>query len=494
MSVRTRIAPSPTGDPHVGTAYVALVNYLFAKRHGGQFLLRIEDTDRARSTPESEGAILEALTWLGLSWSEGPDVGGPHGPYRQSERLPFYTRYAGELVAAGHAFKCFCTPERLEAVRLEQRQASRPPGYDGHCLTLSPADVAELEAAGVSHVVRLKVPREGSVTIEDMLRGPIVFEWSTVDMQVLVKSDGWPTYHLANVVDDHLMGITHVMRGEEWISSAPKHALLYEYFGWTMPQLCHLPLLRNADKSKLSKRKNPTGILFYRRMGYLPEALLNFLALLAVPPIDGEEVMDLPTMAGAFGVEHISLGGPVFDTTKLDWLNGRYLREKLDDASFQERVRTWALADSYMERILPLARSRIERLSDLGPLLAHFFSGRLDVDPAALREGKLDDDSLRRGFVVASALFDAQPEWTVPLIEASIRRTSEILDKKLRDVVRPFYVAITGSAQSVPLFDSMQILGRDLVRERLRGALERLGGATAKEQEAWKKAVRVGPE
>jgi glutamyl-tRNA synthetase len=199
-------------------------------------------------------------------------------------------------------------------------------------------------------------------------------------------------------------------------------------------------------------------------------------------------------MAGAFGVEHISLGGPVFDTTKLDWLNGRYLREKLDDASFQERVRTWALADSYMERILPLARSRIERLSDLGPLLAHFFSGRLDVDPAALREGKLDDDSLRRGFVVASALFDAQPEWTVPLIEASIRRTSEILDKKLRDVVRPFYVAITGSAQSVPLFDSMQILGRDLVRERLRGALERLGGATAKEQEAWKKAVRVGPE
>jgi len=494
MSVRTRIAPSPTGDPHVGTAYVALVNYLFAKRHGGQFLLRIEDTDRARSTPESEDAILEALTRLGLSWSEGPDVGGPHGPYRQSERLPFYKRYAGELVAAGHAFKCFCTPERLEAVRLEQRQASRPPGYDGHCLTLSPVEVAELEEAGVAHVVRLKVPREGSVTIEDMLRGPIVFEWSTVDMQVLVKSDGWPTYHLANVVDDHLMGITHVMRGEEWISSAPKHALLYEYFGWTMPQLCHLPLLRNADKSKLSKRKNPTGILFYRRMGYLPEALLNFLALLAVPPIDGEEVMDLPTMAGAFGVEHISLGGPVFDTTKLDWLNGRYLREKLDDASFLERVRTWALADSYLERILPLARSRIERLSDLGPLLAHFFAGRLEVDPAKLREGKLDDDSLRRGFVVASALFDAQAEWTVPSIEASIRRTSEILEKKLRDVVRPFYVAITGSAQSVPLFDSMQILGRDLVRERLRGALERLGGATAKEQEAWKKAVREAPE
>ena len=489
MSVRTRIAPSPTGDPHVGTAYVALVNYLFAKKHGGQFLLRIEDTDRARSTPESERAILEALEWLGLSWDEGPDVGGPHGPYRQSERLPFYTRYAGELLAAGHAFKCFCTPERLEAVRVEQRQASRPPGYDGHCLTVSPAEAAALEAAGVSHVVRLKVPREGSVTIDDMLRGPIVFEWSTVDMQVRVKSDGWPTYHLANVVDDHLMGITHVMRGEEWISSAPKHALLYEYFGWPMPKLCHLPLLRNADKSKLSKRKNPTGILFYRRMGYLPEALLNFLALLAVPPIDGEEVMDLPTMVGAFGVEHISLGGPVFDTTKLDWLNGRYLREKLDDAAFEARVREWALRDGYLERILPLARSRIERLSDLGQLLAHFFSGRLDVDPEKLREGKLDNETLRRAFVIAGALFDALPEWTVPSIEASIRRVAEITGAKLRDVVRPFYVAITGSAQSVPLFDSMQILGRDLVRERLRIALERLGGATSKEQEAWKKGL-----
>jgi len=489
MSVRTRIAPSPTGDPHVGTAYVALVNYLFAKRNGGQFLLRIEDTDRARSTPESELAILEALHWLGLSWDEGPDVGGPHGPYRQSERLAYYKRYADELLAAGHAFACFCTPERLEAVRVQQRQASLPPGYDGHCLTLSAEEIAANEAAGLPHVVRLKVPREGSVVIDDMLRGPIVFEWSTVDMQVLVKSDGWPTYHLANVVDDHLMRITHVMRGEEWISSAPKHALLYEYFGWPMPKLCHLPLLRNADKSKLSKRKNPTGILFYRRMGYLPEALLNFLALLAVPPIEGEEMMDLPAMVGAFGVEHISLGGPVFDTTKLDWLNGRYLREKLDDASFEERVRGWALHDHYLEQILPLARSRIERLSDLGPLLAHFFAGRIDVDPAKLREGKLEGDALRRAFVVAAALLDALPEWTVPGIEGAIRRVAELLDAKLRDVVRPFYVAITGSAQSVPLFDSMRILGRDLVRERLRVALERLGGATAKEQEAWKKGL-----
>jgi glutamyl-tRNA synthetase len=489
MKVRTRIAPSPTGDPHVGTAYVALLNYCFAKKHGGEFILRIEDTDRTRSTAASEATILDALHWLGLSWDEGPDAGGPHGPYRQSERLPYYTRYANELLAAGHAFKCFCTPERLEAVRMEQRQMSKPPGYDGHCLTLTPAEIAASEAAGIPMVVRMKVPREGSISIEDLLRGPIVFEWRTVDMQVLMKSDGWPTYHLANVVDDHLMAITHVMRGEEWISSAPKHALLYQYFGWEMPRLAHLPLLRNADKSKLSKRKNPTGILFYERMGYLPEALLNFLGLLAVPPLGGEEIMDLPTMVERFGMEHISLGGPVFDIAKLDWLNGRYLRERLDGEGFRERVRTWALNEAYLDRIAPLAQSRIERLSDLGSLLAFFFAGRLDVSAEQLRDGKLDDLELRQAFVLVAAGLDALPVWEIKAIEAVVRSACDTLGKKLRDFVRPFYVAVNGQPQSVPLFDSMEILGRDLVRERLRVALERLGGASASEQEAWKKML-----
>ncbi|MBC5809409.1 MAG: glutamate--tRNA ligase [Candidatus Eremiobacteraeota bacterium] len=477
MSVRTRLAPSPTGDPHVGTAFVALINYLFAKRNGGQFILRIEDTDRARSTPESERAILEALQWLGLHWDEGPDVGGPHGPYRQSDRLSFYTRYADELLAAGHAFKCFCTADRLDAVRMEQRQLRQPPGYDGHCLTLRSTEAAELEAAGTPYVVRLKVPREGSVAVQDLLRGEIVFEWRTVDMQVLVKSDGWPTYHLANVVDDHLMGITHVMRGEEWISSAPKHALLYQYFGWKMPALAHLPLLRNPDKSKLSKRKNPTGILFYQRMGYLPEALLNFLGLLAVPPLEGEEIMDLPTMVGRFVPEHISVGGPVFDVPKLDWLNGRYLREKLDAAQFGERVRDWALNKEYLGKIAPLAQSRIERLSALGPLLAFFFAGRVDVDVAQLRAGKLDDAELKAGFTQALERFEALPEWNVAAIDGTIRAIADVMGKKVRDLVRPFYVAITGRAQSVPLYDSIVILGRDIVRERLRYALEVLGRA-----------------
>jgi len=489
LSARTRIAPSPTGDPHVGTAFVALINYCFAKQHDGQFLLRIEDTDRARSSPAAERTILDALHWLGLHWDEGPDVGGTHGPYRQSERLAFYTHYANELLAAGHAFKCFCTPERLEAARVEQRQLGKPPGYDGHCLTLGEPEIAAQEAAGIPSVVRMKVPREGSVTIDDLLRGPIVFEWRTVDMQVLIKSDGWPTYHLANVVDDHLMEITHVMRGEEWISSAPKHALLYEYFGWKMPQLAHLPLLRNADKSKLSKRKNPTGILFYERMGYLPEALVNFLGLLAVPPLAGDEIMDLPAMVERFKLEHVSVGGPVFDVAKLDWLNGRYLREKLDLPGFEARVRAWAFNETYLGRIAPLAQSRIERLSDLGPLTAFFFAGRLDVSAEQLRDGKLDDPTLRQAFVLATTLLDALEVWDVSHIEQVARTIAEVLEKKLRDVVRPFYVAITGSAQSVPLFDSMVILGRDLVRERLRVALERLGGATAAEQTAWKKLL-----
>jgi glutamyl-tRNA synthetase len=491
MKVRTRIAPSPTGDPHVGTAYVALINYCFAKQHGGEFVLRIEDTDRARSTAPSENAILEALHWLGLDWDEGPDVGGPHGPYRQSERLGIYEEHARILLDNGNAFKCFCTPARLEEMRREQRLRGVPPAYDGRCLALTQAEVAANEAAGLPYVVRLVVPREGSATIDDLLRGPIVFDWSAVDMQVLVKSDGWPTYHLANVVDDHLMGITHVMRGEEWISSAPKHLLLYRAFGWEMPKIAHLPLLRNADRSKLSKRKNPTGILFYRRMGYLPEALANFLGLFSVPPKDGEEMMDLATMVARFGLDHISLGGPVFDVTKLDWLNARYLRETLDVPQLVERVRAWAFDPAYLSAIAALAQKRIERLSDLGPLLSFFFAGRLDVPKAAYDGGKLDGDATRKLFVLILSAFDSLAEWDAPSIEAAVRAVVDISGAKLRDAVRPLYVAVTGSAQSVPLFDSMVLLGRDLVRERLRVALETLGGATKAETEAWRKLLTV---
>lgn len=487
MTVRTRVAPSPTGDPHVGTAYVALVNYCFAKRANGEFVLRIEDTDRTRSTADSELAILRSLSWLGLTWDEGPDVGGPCGPYRQSDRLDLYEKYARVLLDGGHAFRCFCTPERLETMRAEQRAAQRPPAYDGRCLALTQEAIVELERSGTPFVVRLRVPREGVVVIDDLLRGPIEFAWSTVDMQVLVKSDGWPTYHLANVVDDFLMGITHVFRGEEWISSAPKHFLLYRAFGWEMPQLGHLPLLRNADKSKLSKRKNPTGIAFYERMGYLPEALLNFLGLFIVQPVDGEEMMDLDTLVDRFEPENISLGGPVFDVAKLDWLNARYLRERLDPAALLARVRTWAGDPGYLERVVALAQQRIERLSDLGPLVAFFFSGRLDPSVEALVSGKLDAQTVRHAIGLVQVLLEADSVFDAAAVEAAIRRTAEVLGVKLRDLTRPFYVAITGSAQSVPLFEAMGLLGRDLVRERLRVAVERLGVPTNTELETWRR-------
>lgn len=495
MKVRTRVAPSPTGDPHVGTAYVALINYCFAKKHGGDFLLRIEDTDQVRSTRESEAAILDALHWCGLSWDEGPDVGGPHGPYRQSERSAIYKQYVQQLIDAGHAFKCFCTPARLDEMRVAQRASGQPSRYDGLCLTYDASEVARREAAGEPFVIRMKVPLDGICVVDDARRGKIEIEWKTVDMQVLMKSDGLPTYHLANVVDDHLMEITHVIRGEEWVSSAPKHILLYEYFGWEAPKLMHLPLLRNPDKSKLSKRKNPTGILFYKSMGYLPEALMNFLMLLANSAHEGEdEMMTLARMVERFELEHVPLGGPVFDVQKLDWLNGRYIREGLDHDAFMQRVRAWAFEPERLARIATLAQPRVERLSDLGLLVNFFFAGRLKITADELRAGKLDDAALRQALQLALWELDALREWSMAGIESVLKRIAQALGKKLREVMRPFYVAISGSPTSVPLYDAMEVLGRDIVRERLRNALDLIGAPSKKEQDEWKKLLLPGEE
>jgi glutamyl-tRNA synthetase len=486
--VRTRVAPSPTGDPHVGTAYVALVNFIFAKQNGGRFLLRIEDTDLVRSTRESEHAILASLRWLGLTWDEGPDVGGPHGPYRQSDRTAIYARYADELLERGHAFRCFCSPERLAAMREAQRAAKQPPRYDGHCLKLAPAAADALLAEGVPSVVRLKVPDFGVCVVEDLRRGPIEFAWNAVDMQVLVKSDGMPTYHLANVVDDHLMEITHVFRGEEWVSSAPKHLLLYEYFGWEAPRLMHLPLLRNPDKSKLSKRKNPTSILFYERMGYLPEALLNFLGLLLVSSSQGEEVMSLEELTKRFDIANISLGGPVFDIPKLDWINGRYVRE-LAPAALAERVGRWGFDPARVAKMLALAQPRIERLSDLGELTAFFFAGRLALTKDRLFDVKVPPDVVRRALALAMWGLDAERDFDRTAIESVLTAVAAQLGRKFRELARIYFIALTGSPTSVPLYEAMELLGRDIVRERLRGALDLAGAPTAAEQKAWRAAA-----
>ncbi len=477
MKVRTRIAPSPTGDPHVGTAYIALFNLCFARQHGGKFILRIEDTDQVRSTRESEDMILEALRWTGLEWDEGPDVGGPHGPYRQSERSELYKEHAQILLDKGHAFRCFCTQERLDTLRKEQMAAKTDVGYDGHCMGLSQEEIQEKLDAGVSHVVRMKVPREGVCVVNDMLRDPIEIAWSQVDMQVLLKSDGLPTYHLANVVDDHFMEISHVMRGEEWINSAPKHLLLYKYFGWEAPTLCHMPLLRNPDKSKLSKRKNPTSILFYERMGYLPEALVNYLGMMGWSMPDEREKFSLAEMIEHFDITRMSLGGPVFDIEKLGWLNGKYIREEMDTDGLVKALQKWAFNEDYLKSILPLIQRRLTKMSDFGPLVMPFFSGLMSLTPedfAAVK--RMEAEATKQALQFGLWRLEALRTWDEEHISEELRTLSGQLDLKLRDFLQPFFIAIGGSLVGTPLFQTMEVLGPDLSRARLRDAVKVLGG------------------
>ncbi len=487
MNVRTRIAPSPTGDPHVGTAYIALFNLCFARQHGGKFILRIEDTDQQRSTDESEAAILASLRWLGLEWDEGPDVGGPHAPYRQSERSGIYRQHADILLERGHAFRCFCTSERLDALRREQQAAQQTPGYDGHCLALDAADVERRVAAGESHVVRMKVPREGVCVVQDMLRGEISIEWSQVDMQVLLKADGMPTYHLANVVDDHLMEITHVLRGEEWINSAPKHMLLYQYFGWQMPELCHMPLLRNPDKSKLSKRKNPTSILYYRRMGYLPEALLNYLGRMGWSMPDEREKFTLAEMLANFAIERVSLGGPVFDLAKLDWLNALWIRENLSLDQLADRLQEWALNRDNLLQLLPHLQPRMERLSDFAPAAAFLASGMLPLTEAHFAAWT-DRDALVRQLQFTQWRLESVTPWERDRIFAAVKALAEEMGLKIRDFLAPLFIAIAGTSATISVIDSMHMLGSDLSRARVRHAIEMLGGVSKKKLKDVEKA------
>lgn len=490
MTVRTRVAPSPTGDPHVGTAYMALFSLVFARHHGGKFVLRIEDTDRARSTGESEQAIVDALRWLGLDWDEGPDIGGPHGPYRQSERRDIYRAHVEQLLADGHAFHCFCTTERLNAMRAEQMQRGETSRYDGTCLRLSPAETRRRLDAGETSVVRMVVPDSGTCMVPDELRGDIAIDWAQVDMQVLMKADGLPTYHLAVVVDDHLMQITHVLRGEEWINSAPKHILLYQYFGWPMPQLIHLPLLRNPDRSKLSKRKNPTGINYYRRMGFLPEALLNYLGRMGFSLPDEEEKFPLQRMVDEFSLQRLSLGAPVFDVGKLAWLNGRWIREDLDERQFAERLMEWALNPQHLKRFVPLIRERVETLSDVVPMTSFLLAGNLDIAEQDFAGGKLQADDMRRVLQFVIWRLDAGQPWNSEALAADLRGMAEQLDIRIRDFLYPLFIAVTGKPVSPPLFDSMALLGPDMTRARLRHALDVLGGVSKKQAKKLEKEFR----
>ncbi len=465
---RVRIAPSPTGEPHVGTAYIALFNYLFAQKNGGEFILRIEDTDATRSTLEFEERVLDALKWTGLKWSEGPDVGGPYGPYRQSERKDMYQPYAQDLLDKGHAFRCFCTPERLEQMREGQRAAGKPPKYDGLCLHLTAEEVTSKMAAGESSVVRMKIPTEGSCDFTDGVYGDVSIPWDSVDMQVLIKGDGMPTYHMANVIDDHLMKITHVARGEEWLASVPKHILLYRYFGWEAPVWMHLSLMRNADKSKLSKRKNPTSISYYSALGYLPEALMNFLGLFFVQIAEGEELLTMEELGGKFDPEALSKAGAIFDLQKLEWLNGRWLREKLTPEEFVARTLEWAMENDRLKQGLLHSQSRITKLGDLPNLAGFLLAADVGLTPASFAGLKTSAEDTLLIINTVQADIEKMIEWNVEAIDAELRAVADKLEKKLRIVTPPLFIAMSGSQRSLPLFDSMAILGRSVVRQRLK--------------------------
>lgn len=490
--IRTRIAPSPTGDPHVGTPYMALFNWAFARHHGGDFILRIEDTDRTRSRPEYEKNIFEALKWAGLHWDEGPDVGGPYGPYRQSERSDLYRKHCKDLIDAGKAYKCFTTAEELAEMRELSAKMGTRSGYDRRHRNLSPEEVKEREERGEPFVVRLKVPLTGECVFHDEIKGRISTPWADIDDQVLLKSDGFPTYHLANVVDDHLMEITHVIRGDEWISSTPKHVMLYEAFGWEPPTFVHMPLLLGPDGKKLSKRKNPTSVFYYRDSGYLPEAFLNFLSLMGYSMPEDREVYSLDDLVKDFSFTRAGLSGAIFDIRKLDWLNQHYLINTIPESELWSRIKEWGFNDEFMKRLMPLVHTRIKTFSEFMELCAFFFVNHVGHTPALLTiDGKIAPELAMMILQATIWSLDKREDWGRIGIEDTSREMAEIFGVNHKKVVmRLLFATIMGKMQGPPLFDSVQLLGKDRTRVRMLEAINLLGGLSKKQlvnlEKGWK--------
>jgi len=484
-NVRVRFAPSPTGSPHVGNIRSALFNWLYARHTGGTFILRVEDTDQKRESDTGLDDIKASLRWLGLNWDEGPDVGGPCGPYVQSQRLDLYERYAQQLLDGGHAYRCYCTPERLEAVRQEQAKRKDPlVGYDRRCRFLSDAERAELAASGAPSVIRLAVPLEGQTRFHDLIHGEIVMDNALIDDQVLIKSDGFPTYHLANVVDDHHMRISHIMRADEWLSSVPKHIIMYDAFGWTPPIYCHLPRVLGPDRKKLSKRHGSTSVLDFYDMGYLPEALFNFLALVGWSYDDQTEIFTRDELVRAFTLEKISAGAGVFDHKKLDWMNGVYIRA-LDPADLGDRLAPFLAqgldiseenlrARHDLAAIAALVQVRLKRLTDVPDMVDFLFRDELEYAPTLLVPKKLDASTalevLRRSraIILHKGLDDQDA------LEADLRALAVEMDVKVGAVFGVLRAAITGKKVTPPLLPGMAILGLDACRARLDEAELRL--------------------
>jgi len=465
MAVVVRIAPSPTGDPHVGTAYTCLFNYALRKKRGGKLILRIDDTDRSRYQADAEAKIESELGWLGLAWDEGP--------IRQSERLDLYQAACTELIGKGAAYRCDCTPERIEALRAEQRKAKAQPGYDGHCRERN-------VSADGPHVVRLKVPRGGETVFRDGVRGEITIAHLNVDDQVLLKTDGFPTFHLATVIDDHAMGVTHILRAEEWLSSMPKQIMVYRAFGWEVPVHYHLPLLRNPDRSKISKRKNPTSITWYRENGFLPEAMVNFLARMGFSLGEEREEFSLDEFIAAFEPEAINTTSPVFDLTKLEWLNGVYIR-KLGRSELARRIAAVsplaAAADADLVRhIVPLVRERLKRLTDFDELCAFFFAE--NVKPSyddLIPKNRTDTNTAAVLRLARQIIAQSDGALDAEALEAQLRALAEESGWKPRELFMALRYAMTGKKVSPPIVESMAVLGKAVCVERIDAAIDILG-------------------
>jgi glutamyl-tRNA synthetase len=476
MKIRTRMAPSPTGELHVGSLAILLKNYAYAKRFAGQFILRIEDTDKTREVPGGVQEIQDIIHKFGLDWDEGPGKGGDFGPYIQSERLAIYREKVEELIQKDQAYYCFCSKERLDTLREEQRLRKEPPHYDQHCRQLSLAEAQERIAAGESYVVRLKVPKNQEITFTDLLRGEITFNSDQVDDQVLLKSDGYPTYHLAVVVDDHLMQITHVMRGEEWISSTPKHVLLYQAFGWEQPVFAHIPVFLNPDgKGKMSKRKGTVSAQSFLDRGYLPEALLNFLMILGWAKKDQEEIMTLDEYISEFDPKHVSSNSVAFDMNKLNWMNGIYIR-KLSVADLAKKLEAFLPADFPREKIfaiLPLIHDRLVTLAEVEELTEFFYRPiELDFDLLSKKAtAELLVEQLDKTIAIVKELAPCGSE----ALETAIRRLQEENDWKKSQYFMMLRIAVTGRKATPPLFETMEVIGKELLLERLQTARHLLG-------------------
>lgn len=487
--VRVRYAPSPTGEPHLGNIRTALFNWLFARSRGGQFILRIEDTDRARLEPGATDAIFEALEWLNIDWDEGPRGGGSYGPYIQSERLDLYQDHAKWLVDQGNAYYCYCTPDRLDKMRRDQTDRKQPPGYDRRCRDLTRSDREQasvgLGEIGREPVVRFKMPTSGLSTIQDLIRGDVQFDLALLDDFVLLKSDGYPTYHLASVVDDHLMEISHVLRAEEWLSSAPRHQELYRALGYSMPKLAHLPVILGKDRSKLSKRHGATSILAYRDNGYLSEAVINFLVLLGWSLDDHTETFSRTDLLALFTLDRVASSPAVFNVEKLDWFNGVYIRNLAIDSfvdhlfhSLQQSLPKKLgneIDRDYLRRIAPLIQERIRWLSEGPELTSFFFEEQLEFDPnMLLKAAKLDRESVQNIVSVVLKVLEGTSNWDADTLELLMRPLAETLELKTGQIFSVVRVAITGRTAAPPLFDTMAVLGKSRCLTRLQKALDLL--------------------